>query len=219
MPVTDVPVIVSNIRGVFGERVLITKHKTVNVSAANTECTVATKDRVYVRFKSPIACNPRSQKQRSTLVMKTDDVDGVLSSVPADYDVRKWTSKPFESWGYDCKMYFSPASVGILFIAYTDGFLALELPTLSSVEFMRTMPGTRSFDVVFYTKFGAKHVVENIDKSELSRLNAELESVGLAEHCSDGSDSCGSESCSEWSEGCSSSDEEFNDELCSDDSV
>ena len=211
MATQDVPVIVSNVRAYLRPGEIKTRQKTILFGGQGVQDVFATNKKVYVKWNTAFVCNPRSKKPHSCLVMHTEDIDGVLGVFPATYDTRKWSSKPFESWGYDSKLYFSDtdADQDILAIEQRDTFRILPVSSIESVQFDRTMPGTRSFDVVICDYNGEKHVVENIDKSELPRLNSEFSDFGVFEAMGDAlsqASSSSSDDCSEWEEGCSSED-------------
>lgn len=219
MSFSDIPVVVSNVKSFLridqGSNQVCTLHsKTLSTKFCpnNIECALATHDKFYLRFIRPLACNPRSKKPQQYVTLKSDNVNGLVSVIKPDYDTRPWNCKPFKSWGYDTELFISPVDVGVFVLAQSNAFVHFNCTEVSKVEFFRTMPGTRSFDAAFTLDSGRQHIIENVDKSDLSRLNSNLELHGIAEHCSDSSDGEQSE-CSEWSENCSS--DGSSDDCCS----
>lgn len=220
MDLVDIPIVVSNMRASLTQKgtstlVITTTGKGHKISIPKTsiDATLATSDAFYMKFNRPLRCNPRSSKPKQSLAIKTDHVGNIAGAITPTFDTRSWKTEPFLSWGYNTKLFVSPADFGVLTIADAHCFSCLNVCEVSSVEFLRMMPGTRSFDVAFLLEDGERHVVENIDKSELPRLSAQLEALGLSENCSESS---GEESESEASDWCDEGEtSSSSDDLCS----
>tara|TARA_Y100000817_G_scaffold110586_1_gene86541 strand:+ start:1326 stop:1958 length:633 start_codon:yes stop_codon:yes gene_type:complete len=201
----DIPVIVSNVRANLRPGKILTKQRTISFRQSNVHSVLATDTAVFVKWKSAFVCNPRNKKPLKCLVLRTSDVDAVLSIFPVDYDTRQWSSNPFKSWGYDTRLHFSDPDEGVVAIEQAKSFEIVPLSSISSVEFARAVPGTRSFDVIIHDETGAEHAVEYIDKSELPRLHSKLSGFGEA---SDTSSQSSASECSAWEEGCVTEDDD-----------
>ena len=188
MLLSDIPVSISNINATLSiketDEICITARgngKKFRLSCNNMDCVVATPDKMYLRFSTPVVCNPRSRKPKSFLVFKSDQISKITSVLQPHYNVITWNCKEFLSIGYEKKLYISPPQVGVIFIAASQEFVCLKSCEIERVQFLRTMPGTRSFDVALLMNTGEQHLFENVDKSEMCRLLELLSDVGIAQ--------------------------------------
>jgi len=123
-------------------------------------------------------CNPRSKKPKQNLVLKTSHVEELVSVLQPIYDTRTWNCKKFDSIGYGKELFVSPPDIGVIFIADGQNFCCVKRSEIEYVHFLRTMPGTRSFDLGLTLRSGTELIFENIDKSELLRLHDALQKIG-----------------------------------------
>lgn len=214
MAFNDIPVSISNIganlRCDAADRVTLTAKRngrTLGFALSNAKCIVTTHNQMFIEFITPIVCNPRSAKPKRFLVLKCDKMDELKTLIKPYYDTTQWNCASFVSIGYGKQLYVSPADIDLIFIADNQSFKCVKPNEVDNVQFLRTFPGTRSFDVEFKLSNMDTCVFENIDKSELCRLHSCLTDIGMCETVESESSSSEYNSDSDWNNAPSSEDD------------
>ena len=185
MLLNDIPVSISHVKASLSAdtpyRINIAsngKRTNVVVLLDNIDCVVASVDKLYLHFRTAIVCNPRSKKPKHNLVLKSSHIQKLVTVLKPSYDTRTWNCKKFDSIGYGKELFVSPPDIGVIFIADGQNFCCVKRSEIRYVHFLRTMPGTRSFDLALTLHSGEEQIFENIDKSQLIRLHNALEQLG-----------------------------------------